>query len=564
MALGPAQDSQFDAKPDPEDVRIILDSGRQWHLWGRNGRQREESLASEAEAQGLPVLLGSGLGVAARKLLAGTAGPIAIVDKELEIQRVTGCRDLAANPRILWVDGDTPQEALDALTRWQMDNGGLPLRPLVMPLYARLDPEYYKVVQAHLEASARFDIWARTSYPKCRQWPPRVLLLTSQYFLLGEVVSAFKRLDIPHRLLEFTPRETGRTEFVQELLTAILEFKPDCVLTINHLGVDREGVLMDLLEKCRLPLASWFVDNPHLVLYVYNNLASPWTTIFTWDADNVASLHGLGFEHVHYLPLGTDVHRFRPPSAAASPCPRGWGAEVSFVGNSMAAKVAARLKAGRFPRTMLLAYRKIARSFGESSSDSVREHLQTDFPNVFEDFQSLPSIEDRLAYETAITWEATRIYRNGCIRQILPFSPLIAGDRYWKRALRDSAESWRWHPELNYYADLPRFYPCSAISFNCTSMQMKGAVNQRVFDVPACGGFLITDQRRQMDHLFEPGQEVVAYSSPEEIPDLVRHYLRKPDARKRISLAARKRIMREHTYDHRMTRLLKTMVAVYG
>ncbi|SDB29554.1 spore maturation protein CgeB [Desulfonatronum thiosulfatophilum] len=564
MALGPAQDSEFGAETGPEDVRIILESGRQWHLWGRKGREREQSLASEADAQTLPVLLGSGLGVAVRQLLAITRGPIAVVDKELEIQKVTGCRDSAANPRVLWVDGDTPQEALDALTRWQMDNGGLPLRPLIMPLYARLDPEYYKVIQAHLEASARFDIWARTSYPKCRQWPPRVLLLTSQYFLLGEVVSAFKRLDVPHRLLEFTPRETGRTEFVQELLTAILEFKPDFVLTINHLGVDREGVLMDLLEKCRLPLASWFVDNPHLVLYVYNNLAGPWTTIFTWDADNVDSLRGLGFEHVHYLPLGTDVHRFRPPSAAVSPCPREWRAEVSFVGNSMAAKVAARLKVGRFPRPMLLAYRKIACSFGDSSADSVREHLQTDFPNIFEAFQALPSIEDRLAYETAITWEATRIYRNRCIRQILPFNPLIAGDRYWKRALRDSVGSWRWHPELNYYADLPRFYPCSAINFNCTSMQMKGAVNQRVFDVPACGGFLVTDQRRQMDHLFEPGREVVAYASPEEIPDLVRHYLRRPGARERVSLAARKRIMQEHTYDHRMTRLLKTMVAVYG
>ncbi|WP_084185092.1 CgeB family protein [Desulfonatronum thiodismutans] len=554
----------------PEDVLIVFESGRKWRLWGRDGGRREEELVKKAlndSARGLPVLLGCGLGVALRELLRTASGPVAVVDKEAAIQSVTGSRDLADNPRVLWVDSSTPEEALDALTRWQMDHGGLPLHPLLMPLYARLDPEHYKVVQAHLEASSRFDIWARAAYAKCRAWPPRVLLLTSQYFLLGEVIGAFQRMDVPHRLLEFTPREFGRTEFVQDLLTAILEFKPDLVLTINHLGVDREGVLMELLEKCRLPLASWFVDNPHLVLYVYTKLVNPWTTIFTWDADNVDSLRAMGFEHVHYLPLGTDIHRFRPPSGSTNrpeSCPDSWRARVSFVGNSMLAKVAARLKAGRFPRPMLLAYREVARSFGDSADDSVREHLRIAFPEVFQCFEALPSVEERLAFETAVTWEATRLYRNRCVQRILPFKPLIAGDKYWKTALRGRPEAWRWHPELSYYSDLPRFYPCSEINFNCTSMQMKGAVNQRVFDVPACGQFLITDQRRQMDELFEPGREVVAYANPEEIPDLVDFYLRHPLAREKIARAARERVLREHTYDLRMTSLLKTMLAVYG
>ncbi len=558
--------SEFSSASSPEDVLIVFESGRKWRLWGRDGKRREEDLvktALDGSSRGLPVLLGCGLGVALRKLLRTTSGPVAVVDKETAIQTVTGSRDLADDPRVIWVDASTPEEALDTLTRWQMDHGGLPLRPLLIPLFARLDPDHYKVVLAHLDASSRFDIWARANYPKCRAWPPRVLLLTSQYFLLGEVIGAFQRMDVPHRLLEFTARETGRTEFVQDLLTAILEFKPDLVLTINHLGVDREGVLMELLEKCRLPLASWFVDNPHLVLYVYTNLVSPWTTIFTWDADNVDSLRAMGFEHVHYLPLGTDIHRFRPPSGSAN-CPNSWRARVSFVGNSMLAKVAARLKAGRFPRPMLLAYRDVARSFGDSADDSVREHLRIAFPEVFQCFEALSSVEERLAFETAVTWEATRLYRNRCVRSILPFQPLIAGDKYWKIALRGRPEAWRWHPELSYYTDLPRFYPCSEINFNCTSMQMKGAVNQRVFDVPACGQFLITDQRRQMDQLFEPGREVVAYSDPEEIPDLIDFYLRRPQAREKIARAARKRVLCEHTYDLRMTSLLKTMLAVYG
>ena len=46
---------------------------------------------------------------------------------------------------------------------------------------------------------------------------------------------------------------------------------------------------------------------------------------------------------------------------------------------------------------------------------------------------------------------------------------------------------------LNYYKDLPLLYNACKINFNATSLQMKEAVNQRVFDVPACGAFLLTD-----------------------------------------------------------------------
>ena len=118
---------------------------------------------------------------------------------------------------------------------------------------------------------------------------------------------------------------------------------------------------------------------------------------------------------------------------------------------------------------------------------------------------------------------------------------------------------WRSISHLDYYEDLPRFYPMSKINFNCTSRQMIGAVNQRVFDVPACGGFLLTDHRKQMENLFDPGTEAVVFREPDEIPALIREYMDDEKRRKTITAAARKRIKAEHTYDIRMQRLLDTM-----
>jgi spore maturation protein CgeB len=64
---------------------------------------------------------------------------------------------------------------------------------------------------------------------------------------------------------------------------------------------------------------------------------------------------------------------------------------------------------------------------------------------------------------------------------------------------------------LNYYRDLPAFYNVTQVSFNATSRQMKEGVNQRVFDVPACGGVVVTDWTHQLESLMEPAKSAAAY-----------------------------------------------------
>jgi spore maturation protein CgeB len=302
------------------------------------------------------------------------------------------------------------------------------------------------------------------------------------------------------------------------------------------------------------------VDNPHLILHMYRDLTSPWTALFTWDADNCEPLRAMGFEHVFYLPLGTDAHRFRPPAAGcALPPEHPWRADVSFVGNSMVRKVQARIRAVRFPPELLDDYPAVSAEFADSEIRSVQEFLQRRRPGLMPAYLALPTPEARLGYETMLTWEATRQYRLSCIRAILPFGPLIVGDEGWETLLGDAPFAWRHHGELAYYDELPRFYPGSRINFNCTSKQMKGAVNQRVFDVPATGSFCLTDDREQLRALLEPGKEIACYRSPEEAEEMIRRFLASPRESRRIALAGRRRVLAEHSYDHRMRTLAQRM-----
>lgn len=559
------RDIHYEAEPSSDGDILLRVEGKTWRLLGRSGAETELRPAREylASSRGLPVVIGAGAGNALNLLVESGCGPVAVVDCERPIQDLTRVRErFSLAPGVTWIDTPSAEQALRELTRWQEANGGAPLIPIVHPVYLRLRPGHYLAVRESCRASRSFDFWSRARYPKFTSWPPRLLLLSCSYFLMGEIEAACRRMSVPHRFIDIGDKEHGRTEFVEMLLSAVVEFKPDFVMTINHLGVDREGVLVDLLSRLELPLASWFVDNPELILSLYPRLDSPLTAIFTWDRDNVPALKAQGFPHVSYLPLGVDVERFRPPESLPARHP--WRASISFVGNSMLSKVAHRLKGAKAPRPLVRAYRDVARGFSESEARSVREYLAAEHPDLFVQYEALPSLEQRLAYEALLTWEATRRYRLSCVERIMPFEPLIVGDRHWRTALKGRSEPWRWHPELSYYSDLPLFYPLSKINFNCTSKQMKGAVNQRVFDVPACGGFVLSDYREQMEDLFELGREAVCYRDPGEIPDLVRFYLDNPAARERIAQAGRERVLSEHSYDLRLDTLMRAMRELFG
>ncbi|MDE5879450.1 MAG: DUF3880 domain-containing protein, partial [Desulfovibrio sp.] len=364
-----------------------------------------------ARAKVLPVLLGAGLGHALGRLLEAWEGPMAVVDKEAALEALTGTLaglPAAARERLLVVAEPDADAALAALTRWQFAQGGSPLVPLPLAFYQRLDKGYYGAVRDSLNASARYDFWSRAVQPRFRGAKPRVLLLTSKYFLMGELEGACRKLGLDYKLVAVGEGEVAQDAFVRQLLEAVLSFRPDCCITLNHMGVDVEGVLMDLLGKLQLPLASWFVDNPHLIIHLYTRCVSPWATLFTWDADNVPSLEAAGFENVRYLPLGTDPERFSPTRQAV---PEAWRADVSFVGNSMLYKVGGRLKKGHFPRALLLPFRDVSRAFAESEFRSVADFLCQRFPMVYDGYLHLPDNEARLAFETAITWQATRLYR---------------------------------------------------------------------------------------------------------------------------------------------------------
>lgn len=376
-------------------------------------------------------------------------------------------------------------------------------------------------------------------YPKLKEPPFRVVLLDSGYHTVSECRKGLEKLG--HSVFTISPGP----DFIKRLLTLFVETRPDFLLAINHLGFDEDGKLTALLTELKLPFASWYVDSPTYILYDGGVNCSPYCALFCWERSYLKPVEEMGFRSPAFLPLAADPEVFSP---GGNPINGRYVTPLAFVGDSM--ETAQRKWE-----------KKISGRVRKEMASISAEEMQIDRKrDIFDNFPSLAGHAEckrsGLDIEAALIWKATQGYRVRLARSLMPLGLVIYGDSGWKRLI---GKKERVRPPVNYFRELPDVYRGTAVNINCTSFQMKTAVNQRVFDVPACGGFLLGDYQEDMDSFFEVGKEAVCFRSVEEAASLVAHYLGNEGERKRIAEAARRRVLAEHTYEKRMASLVAAM-----
>ena len=81
-------------------------------------------------------------------------------------------------------------------------------------------------------------------------------------------------------------------------------------------------------------------------------------------------------------------------------------------------------------------------------------------------------------------------------------------------------------------------------------------VTPRVFEVPGCGGFLVTGSTPQLERLYAAGGEVAVYRNTDEMRERIRYYLDHEEERRAVARRGHERAQREHTYAQRLRSLI--------
>ena len=82
-------------------------------------------------------------------------------------------------------------------------------------------------------------------------------------------------------------------------------------------------------------------------------------------------------------------------------------------------------------------------------------------------------------------------------------------------------------------------------------------IKARIFEVPGCGGFLMTQPADDLERYYVPGREIETFDDLDDLARKIGHYLAYPEERDRIALAGHARTRAEHTYEIRFSRLLE-------
>jgi hypothetical protein len=103
----------------------------------------------------------------------------------------------------------------------------------------------------------------------------------------------------------------------------------------------------------------------------------------------------------------------------------------------------------------------------------------------------------------------------------------------------------------------PALYSGHTVCLNVHHAYEEGGFtcNERVFNTVACGGFQIADNAPRIRDFFAEDEVVIA-ADPADFMAQVEHFVRHPDERAAYVEKARRRVVADHTYHHRLCDLL--------
>ncbi len=380
------------------------------------------------------------------------------------------------------------------------------------------------------------------SYPKFANPKTRILYLFQDYWLQRELINCFESLD--HSVYSFKII-VDPNQMLDGLLKACIRFKPDIIIGTNHLGFDPEGKIARILSDLKLPVAFWYLDDFRFIIQHQAVHANDSTILFVFDKNYQPDLEQLGFPLIHYLPLGTP---FDPTTDYSNSKFQYLYRNLTFIGSSFHGTLQRWEKPGYNSRQNLLA--------ADYDFTEPVPHLVEALKKWSKDFHNINDFYHFAGFVAAL---ATQKYRQTYLQAVEHLPLQIFGDKKWC-TLNIPA---RINPSTVYQLDTPAVYRQSQINLNLSSQQLDSAVNQRVFDVAAVGGFLLTDWKDSLPELFDIDTEVACFRSKDEMNELIDYYSRHPAEREKIIARARKRITANHLLIQRASEMLSVARKVF-
>ncbi len=393
------------------------------------------------------------------------------------------------------------------------------------------NPEYYTKTAECITAYAK----KRVARPE-KEKKYRFLVMagkkgTGWPYIMQDIIAGLHKLGHTVRILHL---EVGN--FKYQFRKEVSAHRPDYIMLLDAIGL-----MHDEFNRENIPYISWFFDNPFNWLkpsHISDNYL-----IFVWDKTYVDDLRQAGFKHVYYLPLAANPSIFYPREPKMN-------CDISFAGSSLWSP-----QPPPFDHESKKIYiTLLAKSLCKAPWVSIWSIIEQLNHKLGINFK-LDDPSRKREFELFVQNFARTIYRNDIIQSVLEFNPHLYGDNGWRNSVADGRGVYL--GRINNRLDLPVLYSSSSINLNITVPQLRDSFSHRAFEIPACGGFLLSDYRPQAKEFFELDKEIVCFKNTSDLKDKIRYFLKHPEERKHIAQKGMERVLAQHTYHHRLKKMLR-------
>ncbi len=335
-------------------------------------------------------------------------------------------------------------------------------------------------------------------------------------------------------------------------------FRPSFVFAVNY----TEG-LAEFCHQQGCSLLCWEID-PSLSWLSPVSTPSDKAHIFTYRKANVSGFKEAGFDHASYLPLAADLEKRAPRNLSPEDRNR-YAAPLSFVGASLVseglafrerfldlyAAWAGKGDGGREEGTMLL-----DEALAVQRKDFSRYVLAGLLEERFARFIADARVSDPLVNPVMLAAEiAASEKRLTYVVNLARLGLTVWGDKGWTQVEEYGVRYMGRH--AYHTEELTKVYCAAQINIDIGRAHQPDIVTMRVFDVMACGGFLLAEESRALTELFEPGVEVATYRTLAELREKAAYYLENPQAARRIADRGMEKVRRLHDIPSRVRHMIE-------
>ncbi|MCR4922714.1 MAG: glycosyltransferase [Lachnospiraceae bacterium] len=307
------------------------------------------------------------------------------------------------------------------------------------------------------------------------------------------------------------------------------------------------------------------VDSPVNQLFS-RSITKKTNRIFLFDKGQYRRFHGYNEGRIFHLPLSANVERYdRVISSIGEEDRKKYSNDIAFVGSLYSEKNDLNKATDISPYTkgyidgLINSQKSVYGAFfiEDALNDRVIKELKEIFPELFR-FDK--AIEETDSYIAANSLIAPGIAERERVETLNMLAKSFKVTLY-TRSDRGELSGVDVRGGVSTHLEMPKIFNLSKINLNMTVRSIESGLPLRIFDIMACGGFVITNYQEELSEHFEVGKEVEMYSDPLELKEKCDYYLRHDEERRKIAQRGYEKVKNEHSCKKRVKDMIERVVS---